>query len=97
MAKDTVQIIRDHIVKEFLYDKPGIVLDDDFHLIQEGVVDSLGIMRLVGFLEETFAIQVRPEDVVVDNFGTIKAIEAFVDGKRGASPQEGTKDAGDAT
>ncbi len=90
MERDSVErIVRDHIVKEFLYDKPATVLDNRFPLVQEGVVDSLGIFRLVGFIESTFGISVVPEDVIVENFATVEAITSFITGRLSARSRKG--------
>ena len=60
-------------------------VDDDYPLLEKHVIDSLGMVRLIGLLEEEFAIEIDDEDVVPDNWRTIERIAAFVDSKR-ASP-----------
>jgi acyl carrier protein len=57
-------------------------LAPDFPLIENHVIDSLGMLTLVSALEDEFGIDVEDEDLVPDNFGTIGQIAAFVDGKR---------------
>ena len=47
-------------------------------LIEIGVIDSLGIFRLVKFLEDCFRIQVPDDDVIGDNFQTVADIERYV-------------------
>jgi acyl carrier protein len=47
-------------------------------LVAEGIIDSLGLMRLVSFLEENCQVQVRDEEMVAENFRTLAAIQAFV-------------------
>ena len=54
------------------------------HLIESGVVDSLGLLSIVDFIETTFGLTVSDADVVADNFGSIDAIAAYIlrsDGK----------------
>ena len=53
--------------------------DDD--LLGNGIIDSLGVTELIAFLEERYRIDVRPEDVVPENFRTLAKIEAYVDGR----------------
>ena len=60
-------------------------LTDDLPLIADHVIDSLGILRLVARLESEFGIQVRDEDVVAANFGSIAQIAGFVDRARGSA------------
>ncbi len=66
------------IQKQFLYDRAGVQLSPDTRLIQDGIVDSVGILQLVGFVEKTFDISLRPDDLVLKNFETIAAIRALV-------------------
>jgi acyl carrier protein len=56
----------------------AIGVDDD--LLTSGLVDSMGIMALVFFLEQRYGIQIAPGDVTIENFGTIRAIERYVTG-----------------
>jgi acyl carrier protein len=51
---------------------------DTDSLTDGGIVDSLGIFRLVGFLEENLGVHVGDEEIIQDNFQTINDIERFV-------------------
>jgi acyl carrier protein len=72
------QVVKDYITKQFMTSKPDTVLTNDMHLIEEGIVDSLGILLLVTFIQKEFAIKVQPEDIVFDHFKTIDAIKHFI-------------------
>ena len=67
--------IRNFIVEELL---DGRSVDHSDDLLLSGILDSLGVMRLVAFLEEEFAKPVPPEDVTIENFSTIEAIAAYI-------------------
>jgi acyl carrier protein len=58
--------------------------DDD--LLKKGLVDSLGVMELVGFIEDRYGITVRDEDLTPENFGTLIRIEEYVEGRRNSAP-----------
>ena len=73
---DMEQMIKEYIAQEFLQDKPRLVLDGN--LVEEGVVDSLGIMALISYVEKQFGARIKPEDVVVENFSTVAAIVQLV-------------------
>jgi len=65
-------------------------LDDDFPLLERGVIDSMGLVDLVSFLEEEYRIRFRIEELAPDNFGTISAIASMIRSKqdgRGQGPQ----------
>jgi acyl carrier protein len=65
------------IREELLYDchEP---LTEDTDLIQEGVIDSMSLLRLVTFMEEQCKIDVKDEDLVLGNFRSLGAIREFV-------------------
>jgi acyl carrier protein len=50
-------------------------------LTSSGIIDSLAIFRLVSFLEETFGIRIADDEIVNENFASVDAIEALVNGK----------------
>jgi acyl carrier protein len=51
---------------------------DEDDIISSGIIDSLGIMHLVGFLETTFGIRIRDDDLLPENFTSVAAIASFV-------------------
>jgi acyl carrier protein len=55
---------------------------DDESLQETGIVDSLQILRLVTFLEESFEIQIQETEIVIENFHSIDSIDKFVSTKR---------------
>lgn len=73
------QTILDHIQNAFLVELDALTVETS--LIEEGIVDSLGIFRLVSFLEATYGVEFEPADVAPQNFQTIQAIAAFVQHK----------------
>ena len=56
---------------------------EDVPLLESGIVDSVGILEIVAFLEREFAIQISDDDLQPENFGSIAGIAAFVEQKRG--------------
>jgi acyl carrier protein len=61
------------------FDKESLGPDSD--LLELRIIDSLGILKLVLFLERTFGIQVEDEDVVPENFESLNIIAKFVEDK----------------
>jgi len=70
--------IKTFITTELVQDDIGEAIEDDTPLIDNGVIDSLGVMKLVAYLEETFALTVAPDDLVPENFETPNLIAALV-------------------
>jgi acyl carrier protein len=57
-------------------------LQDDMPLLESGIVDSLGILDVVAFLETSFLIQVSDDELTPDNFGNINCLTSFVEKKK---------------
>lgn len=57
-------------------------LTEDTPLVESGLVDSLSLFMLIGFVQKTFGVEIRPDEIIVANFATIRAIEHFVASKR---------------
>ncbi|MGP0030357.1 MAG: acyl carrier protein [Acidimicrobiales bacterium] len=82
---DVPNTIREHVRDEFLQGTPDVDLADDLNLIDAEIVDSLGIMLLVDYLQDRFDVVIGPEEVTIDNFETIAAITTLVEGKLAGS------------
>jgi len=74
------QRIRSYIVENFLLGDEG-ELSSSESLFESGVLDSTGVLELVGFLEEQFKIEVANKDLVPENLDSITNIATFVDRK----------------
>ena len=70
-----------YIVENFLYMRPNLQVDPDDSLLRRGVFDSLGVMEVIGFIEEAFGIEVAQEEITEANFGTLNAIACYVAAK----------------
>jgi acyl carrier protein len=77
-------VIRQFVMENFLYMRPDYQFSDDDALIGRGIVDSLGVMELITFVEETFAVHVADEDVTEEHLGSISAIARYVARARAA-------------
>ncbi len=71
--------IKNYIVREFVPDITADDLADDYDLIANGVVDSLGLLRLISWLETTYSIPVDDIEINEQDFVTVDAICEFID------------------
>lgn len=55
-----------------------VVLSEEYPLIDNNLLDSLTLMKLIAFLEQSFRIVVDPIEIVPANFATVRAIAALV-------------------
>ncbi len=76
-------------IREFILDKFPLArkqqLKDSDALLETGILDSLGVLDLVSFLEREFSLGVVDEELVPENFQTIDRISAFVESKTSRS------------
>ncbi len=72
--------LRTFVVDELGWDGPE-KLTDDYPLIRHGVVDSLGLLSLVSFIETELGVRIEDEELVPDNFGTISDMARLVSSK----------------
>ena len=56
-------------------------ISTDEGLLETGLVDSIGMMRLVAFVEGHFQVKVEPQELVIENFETVDAIVQFLSHK----------------
>ena len=82
MNKNTInEEISSYVINKLAKRKNYKHVDGCDDLISSGIVDSLGVMQLISFLEEKFSICVKDEDVVPDNFQTVDSITLYVSSK----------------
>lgn len=71
-------------IKQYIIDKIAgqeIDIDDDTSLFNEGIIDSLGNVKLISFLEKQYNISIEPGEITTENFDTLNQIVAFVEQK----------------
>jgi acyl carrier protein len=73
--------IREFIAKNLLYSTEGFAYADDVSLLREGVIDSLGVVELVAFVQTTFGVKVDQQEVIPDNFDSVARLAAYVRSK----------------
>lgn len=75
--------VRQFIREELASAKGITTFTDDESLMENGIVDSLGVFRLVTFLEETFGVRIGDEEISADNLQSVDKIEQLVISKNG--------------
>ena len=79
MIKDE---IRQFITEKFLLNS-GDDLDDDMSLLETNTVDSVGILEIVGFIENHFNLKIEDEELTAENLDSINKIVRFIEKKQG--------------
>lgn len=69
---------RAYITENFLYARPNYVVAEDEHLLEKGVVDSMGMVELITFLQDQFGVEPADDEITEENFATLQRIAGFV-------------------
>ena len=75
----TKEMIREFITCNLLKGTLERRLVDEEELVQSGIIDSLGIMTMLVFLEQEFSVQISGDDLIPENFATVSAIANLVE------------------
>lgn len=81
---DYTDTIRTFIETEMAGGGAKVTLSPSESLIERGIVDSLGVQRLIAYLEKEFGLQIADTEIVPENFETISCVVEFVNVKLGA-------------
>jgi len=74
--------LKEFIMTEVNPDLNLVKLDDEEPLIESGIIDSLGILKILAFMDETFGVDLSSDQIKPENFKTVSSICALVDGKK---------------
>jgi len=70
--------LKKYIVTEIMHEKEMGVLGDETALIEDGIIDSMGLIELVLFIEKQFGVAVAEEDMDIDNFRTLNSLTEYI-------------------
>jgi acyl carrier protein len=79
---DVREIVRKYILQEFLPGESPELLTDSTPLVTGGILDSIATLKLAGFLEQQFGIQLQAHEMSVDHLDTIEDISELVTSKQ---------------
>ncbi len=74
--------VRDYIVENFLFGDTDVEFGDTDSFMEQGIIDSTGILELILFLEETFGIKIEDDELVPENLDSLENIARFVGEKK---------------
>ncbi len=83
-ADDVERRVREFIASNFYVTDPQL-LEADAPLVENGIIDSTGVLEVISFLETEYGIKIGDEELVPENLGSIGRIGSFVARKRGAA------------
>ena len=67
-----------HYIETQIVASRDVKIGDDDDLLLSNTLDSLGVMRLVEFIENLLDIKIPPEDITIDNFQSVATIKTYI-------------------
>ena len=86
-GQDLTHIIeraRKYVLENFLYARTDVQLAETEQLLERGIIDSMGVLELISFVQEEFGVHVVDDEITEENFGTLAAIAGYVLRKQNA-------------
>lgn len=79
---DNITKIRAFIFDNFLFDAKDSALQNDTSFLEEGIIDSTGVLELVDWLEKEFGISVDDEELIPENLDSVNLLSAYITKKK---------------
>lgn len=77
----TDERLTDFITRELLSDRAAEIAPDD-DLLLSGLIDSIGVMSLLAFIETELGVRVPPQDVTIEHFASVRTMSAYLAGRQ---------------
>ncbi len=74
--------IRKFIFSNFLFDADDSALKNDASFLEQGIIDSTGVLELVEWLEEEFGFKVEDDELIPENLDSVELLAAFIEKKQ---------------
>ena len=81
---DTREAVRGYIVENFLFGDAEPLTGDDISLLDAGIMDSVGVMELVAFLEQDFGLSIEDDELIPENLDSVSNLVKFISAKQAA-------------
>ncbi len=80
-AEDIRKKVKGFILENFLFEEDEKALDDNASFLENGIIDSTGVIELVSFMEEEFGISINDEELIPENLDSIINLTSFISRK----------------
>jgi acyl carrier protein len=81
---EMVAALTEYIVNEVASRPPEEPVTAEFPIIEGGLVDSLGLFKVISFIEERYPVRIPPEEILFENFATINDIVRLIEARAAA-------------
>jgi acyl carrier protein len=77
--------VRSYILENYLFTDDPAELNSTDSFLELGIIDSLGVLQVIDFLEKAFDIKVNDEEMIPENLDSVNSVVAFVERKTGGA------------
>ncbi len=70
--------LKEYIVENFLFGDGEKLTDDDASFLENGIIDSTGILEVITFIEETFGVKIEDDEMLPENLDSLNNLETFL-------------------
>jgi acyl carrier protein len=78
MIQGLADQVRQFIVDNFIFEDPGEGLKNSDSFLENGILDSTGVLELVAFLERTFDVKIEDEELIPENLDSIENVVKYI-------------------
>lgn len=82
-----IEELRGFITENFLFGQAGALLADDTSFLDNGIIDSTGLLELIAFIERTYGIRLADEELVPENLDSLERIGRFLSRRFAVEPE----------
>ena len=82
-------VIQQFVAQNLLFSENGFPYGNEASFLQEGIIDSLGVMELVTFTGTAFGVAEDPQEITPENFDSVSRLAAYIRRKTGV-PSDAT-------
>jgi len=82
LKTEIIKKIRDFIVENFLFGNDSEMVDNNDSFMENGIIDSTGILELIEYVEETYNINIEDEELIPENLDSLDNISSFIISKK---------------
>lgn len=79
---EIVSRVRGYITENFLYMRPNCAFGDTDSLLSLGIIDSLGVVELISFIQEEYGFTIDDSEITEENMGSLWSIARFIASRR---------------
>lgn len=87
MTMTITEELRQFVNDNFLFGQGIEDLTDDDSFLEKGIIDSTGVLQLVGYIEETYGVRLEDEELIPENLDSLSRVAAFLAKKTASSPK----------